>query len=38
MGAAGEIVTVVFFAIWGKLYGALHLGTRVRFRDGTQPK
>jgi MFS family permease len=26
MGAAGGIVTVVFFAIWGKLYGALHLG------------
>ncbi len=26
MGAAGGIVTVVFFAIWGKFYGALHLG------------
>lgn len=26
MGAAGGIVTVVFFAIWGKFYGPLHLG------------
>jgi predicted MFS family arabinose efflux permease len=26
MGAAGGIVTVVFFAIWGQLFGATHLG------------
>jgi MFS family permease len=26
MGAAGGIVTVVFFAIWGKLFGPAHLG------------
>lgn len=26
MGAAGGIVTVVFFALWGQLYGPEHLG------------
>jgi len=26
MGAAGGIVTVVFFTIWGAVYGPLHLG------------
>jgi cyanate permease len=26
LGAAGGIVTVVFFAIWGKAYGPAHLG------------
>jgi hypothetical protein len=26
LGAAGGVVTVVFFAIWGKAYGATHFG------------
>lgn len=26
MGASGGIVTVVFFTVWGKLFGRTHLG------------